>query len=164
MKFNYYAFKAIYLHEMDRFKRTLMQSLLSPVLSTSLYFIVFGSVIGGYVENIDGISYGSYIVPGLLMLTLLTQSISNTSFGIFFPKFNGTIYEILAAPISTLEIVLAFVGAGATKTLIVGFVIFITATFFCRGRCKISFINDIFISVSRFYFCLVWFFNRINEF
>jgi ABC-2 type transport system permease protein len=114
MKFNYYAFKAIYLHEMDRFKRTLMQSLLSPVLSTSLYFIVFGSVIGGYVENIDGISYGSYIVPGLLMLTLLTQSISNTSFGIFFPKFNGTIYEILAAPISTLEIVLAFVGATAT--------------------------------------------------
>ena len=84
MKFNYYAFKAIYLHEMDRFRRTLMQSLLSPVLSTSLYFIVFGSVIGGYVENIDGISYGSYIVPGLLMLTLLTQSISNTSFGIFF--------------------------------------------------------------------------------
>jgi ABC-2 type transport system permease protein len=115
---------------MDRFKRTLGQSLLSPVLSTSLYFIVFGSVIGGYVENIDGISYGSYIVPGLLMLTLLTQSISNTSFGIFFPKFNGTIYEILAAPISTFEIVLAFVGAGATKTLIVGAVIFATSTFF----------------------------------
>jgi ABC-2 type transport system permease protein len=87
-------------------------------------------VIGGYVENIDGISYGSYIVPGLLMLTLLTQSISNTSFGIFFPKFNGTIYEILAAPISTFEIVLAFVGAGATKTLIVGAVIFATSTFF----------------------------------
>ena len=108
----------------------MMQSLFSPVLSTSLYFIVFGSVIGGYVENIDGISYGSFIVPGLLMLTLLTQSISNTSFGIFFPKFNGTIYEILAAPISTFEIVLAFVGAGATKTLIVGLVIFITSTFF----------------------------------
>jgi ABC-2 type transport system permease protein len=130
MKFNFYAFKAIYLHEMDRFRRTMMQSLFSPVLSTSLYFIVFGSVIGGYVENIDGISYGSYIVPGLLMLTLLTQSISNTSFGIFFPKFNGTIYEILAAPISTFEIVIAFVGAGASKTLIVGIVIFITATFF----------------------------------
>ena len=130
MNFNYYAFKAIYLHEMDRFRRTLAQSLLSPVLSTSLYFIVFGSVIGGYVQKIDGISYGSYIVPGLLMLTLLTQSISNTSFGIFFPKFNGTIYEILAAPISTLEIVLAFVGAGATKTLIVGCMIFITSTFF----------------------------------
>ncbi len=130
MRFNYQGFKAIYLHEMDRFRRTLLQSLISPVLSTSLYFIVFGSVIGGYVENIDGISYGSYIVPGLLMLTLLTQSISNTSFGIFFPKFNGTIYEILAAPISTFETVLAFVGAGATKTLIVGVVIFITSTFF----------------------------------
>ena len=130
MKFNYYAFRAMYLHEMDRFKRTLMQSLFSPVLSTSLYFIVFGSVIGGYVEKIDGISYGSFIVPGLLMLTLLTQSISNTSFGIFFPKFNGTMYEILAAPISTFEIVLAFVGAGATKTLLVGVVIFFTATFF----------------------------------
>ena len=130
MKFNYYAFRAMYLHEMDRFKRTLMQSLFSPVLSTSLYFIVFGSVIGGYVEKIDGISYGSFIVPGLLMLTLLTQSISNTSFGIFFPKFNGTMYEILAAPISTFEIVLAFVGAGATKTLLVGVVIILTATFF----------------------------------
>ena len=134
MKFNYYAFKSIYLHEMDRFKRTLLQSLFSPVLSTSLYFIVFGSVIGGYVEKIDGISYGSYIVPGLLMLTLLTQSISNTSFGIFFPKFNGTIYEILAAPISTFEIILAFVGAGATKTLIVGIVIFITSTFFVEVK------------------------------
>ena len=96
MKINFYGLQAIYLHEMDRFRRTLGQSLLSPVISTSLYFIVFGSVIGGYVQNIDGISYGSYIVPGLLMLTLLTQSISNTSFGIFFPKFNGTIYEILA--------------------------------------------------------------------
>ena len=130
MKINFYAFSAIYLHEMDRFRRTLTQSVLSPVLTTSLYFIVFGSVIGGYVEKIDGISYGSYIVPGLLMLTLLTQSISNTSFGIFFPKFNGTIYEILAAPISAYEIVLAFVSAGATKTLIVGFVIFLTAQFF----------------------------------
>ena len=134
MRFNYYAFVAMYAHEMDRFRRTLMQSLLSPVLSTSLYFIVFGSVIGGYVEKIDGISYGSYIVPGLLMLTLLTQSISNTSFSIFFPKFNGTIYEILAAPISTFEIVLAFVGAGATKTLIVGVIIFLTATFFVEVK------------------------------
>ena len=130
MKINYFGLKSIYLHEMDRFRRTLGQSLLSPVISTCLYFIVFGSVIGGYVENIDGVSYGSYIVPGLLMLTLLTQSISNTSFGIFFPKFNGTIYEILAAPISTFEVVLAFVGAGATKTLIVGGIIFITSMFF----------------------------------
>ena len=110
------------------------------MLHSSLYFIVFGSVIGGYVENIDGISYGSYIVPGLLMLTLLTQSISNTSFGIFFPKFNGTIYEILAAPISTFEIVIAFVGAGATKTLIVGLVIFITSTFFVEVKVRFSLI------------------------
>ena len=130
MKFNYYGFKAIYLHEMNRFRRTLGQSLLSPVISTSLYFVVFGSVIGSYIQKIDGVSYGSYIVPGLLMLTLLTQAISNTSFGIFFPKFNGTINEILAAPISSLEVVLAFVGAGATKTLIVGAVIYITALFF----------------------------------
>jgi len=130
MKINYYGFKAIYLHEMNRFRRTLGQSLLSPVISTSLYFVVFGSVIGSYIQKIDGVSYGSYIVPGLLMLTLLTQAISNTSFGIFFPKFNGTINEILAAPISSLEIVLAFVGAGATKTLIVGVVIYLTASFF----------------------------------
>ena len=130
MKINYYGFKAIYLHEMNRFKRTLGQSLLSPVISTSLYFVVFGSVIGSYIQKIDGVSYGSYIVPGLLMLTLLTQAISNTSFGIFFPKFNGTINEILAAPISSFEIVLAFVGAGATKTLIVGVVIYLTASFF----------------------------------
>ena len=130
MKINYYGFKAIYLHEMNRFRRTLGQSLLSPVISTSLYFVVFGSVIGSYIQKIDGISYGSYIVPGLLMLTLLTQAISNTSFGIFFPKFNGTINEILAAPISSLEIVFAFVGAGATKTLIVGAVIYLTASFF----------------------------------
>ena len=156
MKFNYYAFKAIYLHEMDRFKRTLMQSLLSPVLSTSLYFIVFGSVIGGYVENIDGISYGSYIVPGLLMLTLLTQSISNTSFGIFFPKFNGTIYEILAAPISTLEIVLAFVGAGATKTLIV-IVIFITATFFVEVDVKYPLLMIFLLVLVAFTFALFGF-------
>jgi len=157
MKFNYQAFKAIYLHEMDRFKRTLGQSLLSPVLSTSLYFIVFGSVIGGYVENIDGISYGSYIVPGLLMLTLLTQSISNTSFGIFFPKFNGTIYEILAAPISTFEIVLAFVGAGATKTLIVGAVILITSTFFVDVYIQKPFLMIMLLILVAFTFALFGF-------
>ncbi len=157
MKFNYQAFKAIYLHEMDRFKRTLGQSLLSPVLSTSLYFIVFGSVIGGYVENIDGISYGSYIVPGLLMLTLLTQSISNTSFGIFFPKFNGTIYEILAAPISTFEIVFAFVGAGATKTLIVGVVIFITSTFFVDVYVQKPFLMILLLILVAFTFALFGF-------
>ena len=157
MKFNFYAFKAIYLHEMDRFKRTLGQSLISPVLSTSLYFIVFGSVIGRYVENIDGISYGSYIVPGLLMLTLLTQSISNTSFGIFFPKFNGTIYEILAAPISTFEIVLAFVGAGATKTLIIGVVIFITSTFFVDVYVQKPFLMIMLLVLVAFTFALFGF-------
>ena len=157
MRFNFYAFKAIYLHEMDRFKRTLAQSLISPVLSTSLYFIVFGSVIGGYVENIDGISYGSYIVPGLLMLTLLTKSISNTSFGIFFPKFNGTIYEILAAPISTFEIVLAFVGAGATKTLIVGCMIFITSLFFVDVSVKFPLLMIFLLLLVSFTFALFGF-------
>ena len=157
MQFNYIAFKSIYLHEMDRFKRTLGQSLVSPVLSTSLYFIVFGSVIGGYVQNIDGISYGSYIVPGLLMLTLLTQSISNTSFGIFFPKFNGTIYEILAAPISTFEIVLAFVGAGATKTLIVGVIIFITSTFFVDVYVQKPFLMIMILVLVAFTFALFGF-------
>ena len=157
MKFNFQAFSAIYLHEMDRFRRTLMQSLFSPVLSTSLYFIVFGSVIGGYVENIDGISYGSYIVPGLLMLTLLTQSISNTSFGIFFPKFNGTIYEILAAPISSFEIVLAFVSAGATKTLIVGIVIFTTSLFFVDVEVQFPFLMCFLLVLVAFTFALFGF-------
>ena len=157
MKFNYQALKAIYLHEMDRFRRTLAQSLLSPVLSTSLYFIVFGSVIGGYVQNIDGISYGSYIVPGLLMLTLLTQSISNTSFGIFFPKFNGTIYEILAAPISSFEIVLAFVSAGATKTLIVGIVIFTTSLFFVDVEVQFPFLMCFLLVLVAFTFALFGF-------
>ncbi len=157
MKFNFYGFKAIYLHEMDRFRRTLGQSLLSPVISTCLYFIVFGSVIGGYVENIDGVSYGSYIVPGLLMLTLLTQSISNTSFGIFFPKFNGTIYEILAAPISTFEVVLAFVGAGATKTLIVGIIIFITSMFFVEVKVQYPLLMVFLLILVSFTFALFGF-------
>ena len=157
MKFNFQAFKAIYLHEMDRFKRTLGQSLISPVLSTALYFIVFGSVIGNYVQKIDGISYGSYIVPGLLMLTLLTQSISNTSFGIFFPKFNGTIYEILAAPVSTFEIVLAFVGAGATKTLIVGVMIFITSMFFVDVEVKYPLLMIFLLILVSFTFALFGF-------
>ncbi len=157
MKINFYGFKAIYLHEMDRFRRTLGQSLLSPVISTCLYFIVFGSVIGGYVENIDGVSYGSYIVPGLLMLTLLTQSISNTSFGIFFPKFNGTIYEILAAPISTFEVVLAFVGAGATKTLIVGIVIFITSMFFVEVKVQYPLLMVFLLILVSFTFALFGF-------
>jgi len=135
---NYYAVKAIYLHEMDRLWRTLFQSILSPVVSTSLYFIVFGSVIGRMIPEVSGVSYGSFIVPGLLMLTLLQQSISNSSFGIYMPKFSGSIYEILAAPISSLEIVIGFVGASASKSLIVGSVILITATFFAEVRIDIQ--------------------------
>ncbi len=157
MKINYYGFKAIYVHEMNRFKRTLGQSLLSPVISTSLYFVVFGSVIGSYIQKIDGVSYGSYIVPGLLMLTLLTQSISNTSFGIFFPKFNGTINEILAAPISSLETVLAFVGAGATKTLIVGAVIYFTASFFADVTVKYPLLMVFLLILVSFTFALFGF-------
>ena len=127
---NYYAVRAIYLHEMDRMRRTLFQSILSPVISTSLYFIVFGSVIGQMIPQVDGVSYGSFIVPVLLMLTLLTQSISNSAFGIFFPRYSGSIYEVFAAPISSFEIILGFVGASATKSLIVGAIILITASFF----------------------------------
>jgi ABC-2 type transport system permease protein len=127
---NYKGVKAIYLHEMDRMKRTLFQSLISPLISTSLYFVVFGSAIGSRITEVNGIPYGSFIVPGMIMLTLLTQSISNASFGIFFPKFTGTIYELLAAPISSFEIILGFVGAAASKSLIIGCIIIATAGMF----------------------------------
>ena len=124
------AVRAMYLHEMDRTRRTILQSILAPVISTSLYFIVFGSAIGSRITEIEGVNYGSFIVPGLIMLTLLTQSISNASFGIYFPKFTGTIYELLAAPISSFEIILGFVGAAATKSIIVGTIIIFTASLF----------------------------------
>ncbi|MEP6943110.1 MAG: sugar ABC transporter permease, partial [Betaproteobacteria bacterium] len=114
---NLHAVRAIYAFEMARTRRTLMQSIISPVLSTSLYFVVFGSAIGSRIPEIDGVSYGAFIVPGLIMLSLLTQSISNASFGIYFPKFTGTIYELLSAPVSYFEIVLAYVGAAATKSI-----------------------------------------------
>lgn len=127
---NWYAIKAIYKFEMARTFRTLMQSIASPVLSTALYFIVFGSAIGSRMVEIDGISYGAFIVPGLIMFTLLNQSISNASFGIYFPRFSGTIYEVLSAPISFVEIVFGYVGAAATKSIMVGVLILITAHFF----------------------------------
>ncbi|NQV82365.1 MAG: ABC transporter permease [Rhodospirillales bacterium] len=127
---NIQAVKAIYLFEMSRAWRTLFQSIVSPVLSTSLYFIVFGSAIGSRITEIGGVSYGSFIVPGLVMLSLLTQSIANASFGIFFPKFTGSIYELLSAPVSYFEIVLGYVGAAATKSMILGFIILATAGFF----------------------------------
>jgi ABC-2 type transport system permease protein len=127
---NLQAVRAIYRFEMARTGRTLMQSIVSPVLSTSLYFVVFGAAIGSRITDFEGVQYGSFIVPGLIMLTVLTQSVMNASFGIYFPRFTGTIYEILAAPISAFEIVLGYVGAAATKSIILGVIIFLTSLFF----------------------------------
>jgi ABC-2 type transport system permease protein len=127
---NFQAVKVIYKFEMLRTWKTLLQSIASPVVSTTLYFVVFGAAIGSRIEHIDGVSYGVFIVPGLLMLSILTQSISNASFGIFFPKFTGTIYEILSAPVSFIEVLLGYVGAAATKSLILGLIILLTASAF----------------------------------
>jgi ABC-2 type transport system permease protein len=127
---NWHAVKAIYLYEMARTWRTLGQSIVSPVLSTSLYFVVFGSAIGSRIDSVDGIGYGAFIVPGLTMLSMLTQALSNASFGIYFPRFIGTIYEVLSAPISHYEIVLGYVGAAATKSIILGVITLITARLF----------------------------------
>ncbi len=131
---NIEAVKAIYTSEMRRTRNTLLQSIASPVISTALYFVVFGSAIGSRIESVDNVPYGLFIVPGLMMLSLLTQSISNASFGIFFPKFTGTIYEIMSAPISHFEIILGYVGAAASKSLIIGSIILITAAFFVDLR------------------------------
>ncbi len=127
---NLHAVHAIYKFEMARTWRTLLQSIVSPVISTALYFVVFGSAIGSRITAIDGVSYGAFIVPGLVMLSLLTQSISNASFGIYFPRFTGTIYELLSAPISYIEIAIGYVGAAATKSIILGLIILATAGFF----------------------------------
>ena len=127
---NLYAIRAIYKFEMARFWRTLLQSVVSPVLSTSLYFVVFGAAIGSRITAIEGVSYGAFIVPGLIMLSLVTQSISNGSFGIFFPKFTGTVYEILSAPVSYIEILIGYVGAAATKSTILALIILATAGLF----------------------------------
>lgn len=127
---NIHAVSAIYRFEMARTRRTLLQSVVAPVISTSLYFVVFGAAIGSRIQEIDGISYGAFIVPGLIMLSLLTQSVSNAAFGIYFPKFTGTIYELLSAPVSMLEVVLGYVGAAATKALVLGLIILATASFF----------------------------------
>jgi len=127
---NLYPVRAIYMSEMARTRRTLLQSIVSPVISTSLYFVVFGAAIGSRIEEIGGISYGAFIVPGLIMLMLLTQSVSNASFGIFFPKFSGSIYELLSAPISYLEIVIGYVGAAASKSVLLGLLILLTSNFF----------------------------------
>jgi ABC-2 type transport system permease protein len=127
---NIHAVKAIYKFEMARTKRTIFQSIVAPVISTSLYFLVFGSAIGSRILDVDGVSYGAFIVPGLIMLSLLTQSVANASFGIYFPKFTGTIYELLSAPVSSFEIVLGYVGAATTKSVILGLIILATAGLF----------------------------------
>jgi len=131
---NLHAIRAIYRFEMSRTRRTIMQSIVSPVISTSLYFVVFGAAIGSRIQHVEGVSYGAFLVPGLIMLSLLTQSISNASFGIYFPRFTGTIYELLSAPVSTLEIVLSYVGAAATKSIILGLIILATAALFVPLR------------------------------
>ncbi len=127
MNVNVHAIRAIYKFEMARTRRTLMQSIVSPVISTALYFVVFGAAIGSRISEVEGVSYGAFIVPGLIMLSLLTQSISNASFGIYFPRFTGTIYELLSAPVSYFEIVVSYVGAAATKSVVVGLIILATA-------------------------------------
>ncbi|HEX2828282.1 MAG TPA: ABC transporter permease [Burkholderiales bacterium] len=127
---NLHAMRAIYMFEMARWARTLMQSVISPVLSTSLYFVVFGAAIGSRIPHVEGISYGAFLVPGLVMLSVLTQSISNASFGIYFPKFSGTIYELLSAPVSYFELAVSYVGAAATKSFILGVITMATAALF----------------------------------
>src|SRR6476619_7668671 len=130
------AIRAMYKFEMARWRRTLWQSLVSPVVSTSLYFVVFGAAIGSRISEIEGVSYGAFIVPGLIMLMLLTQSIANASFGIYFPRFAGTIYELLSAPISAFEIVIGYVGAAATKSIILGLIVLVTAFLFVPTEIK----------------------------
>lgn len=154
---NYYAIKAIYTFEMARTFRTLSQSIISPVVSTSLYFVVFGSAIGSRITDIDGISYGAFLVPGLIMLAILTESISNASFGIYFPRFIGTIYEVLSAPVSPLEIVLGYVGAAASKSLMIGAIILATASLFVPMQIMHPFMMLLFLVLTSLTFSLFGF-------
>ena len=154
---NWHGIRVIYLHEMSRTRRTLLQSVASPVISTSLYFVVFGSAIGSRIPEIDGVSYGAFIVPGLLMLTMMMQSLSNSSFAIFFPKFVGTIFELLAAPISALEIVIGYVGAATTKSLILGGIILLTAWCFVPVRVEYPLVMFLFLLLTSMTFSLFGF-------
>lgn len=154
---NLHAVRAIYLFEMNRTWRTLWQSIVTPVISTSLYFIVFGAAIGSRMNEIDGVAYGAFIVPGLLMLSILTQSTANASFGIYFPKFTGTIYEVLSAPVSTFEVVFAFVGAAATKSLILAVIILITAAFFVDLQIQHPILMAGFVILTAFTFAMIGF-------
>ncbi len=157
MNLNVHAIRAIYRFEMARTWRTLMQSIVSPVVTTSLYFIVFGAAIGSRIPEIGGVSYGAFIVPGLVMLSLLTQSISNASFGIYFPKFSGTIYELLSAPVSYVEIVIAYVGAAATKSIALGLIILATAGLFVPLRVEHPVWMVLFLVLTAVTFSLVGF-------
>lgn len=154
---NIYAILAIYRFEMARTRRTLVQSIVAPVITTSLYFIVFGAAIGSRIDQVEGVSYGAFIVPGLIMLNLLTHSISNASFGIYFPKFVGTVYEILSAPVSTIEVVLGYVGAAATKSIVLGLIILATASFFIELHIAHPFIMLLFIVLTSASFSLLGF-------
>ena len=157
MSLNIHAIRAIVRFELARTRRTLMQSVISPVISTSLYFIVFGAAIGSRMPQIEGVSYGAFLVPGLIMLSLLTQSISNASFGIYFPKFTGTIYELLSAPVSTVEIVLSYVGAAAAKSIFLGLIILATAGFFVPLQISHPFWMLLFLFLTSITFSLVGF-------
>lgn len=154
---NFSAVAAIYRFEMQRFFRTLFQSFLSPVISTSLYFVVFGAAIGSRIDQVEGVSYGAFIVPGLVMLSVMTQAISNASFGIYFPKFIGTVYELLSAPVNFLEIVLGYVGAAATKALFIGVVILGTAGLFVDLRIEHPFAMMAFLVLTCLSFALLGF-------
>jgi len=154
---NWHAVRAIYRFEMARTWRTLMQSIISPVISTSLYFVVFGAAIGSRIQSVNGIPYGAFIVPGLIMLSLLTQSISNASFGIYFPKFTGTIYELLSAPVSWLEITIAYVGAAASKSIILGVIILATSWLFVPLQVNHPFVMLLFLVLTAVTFSLVGF-------
>ncbi|MCX7307723.1 MAG: ABC transporter permease [Afipia sp.] len=154
---NLYAVRAIYKYEMARTLRTLMQSVVSPVISTSLYFVVFGAAIGSRITEINGITYGTFIVPGLVMLSLLTQSIANASFGIYFPKFTGTIYELLSAPVSPFEAVLGYVGAAATKSIVLGLIILATAGLFVPLKIMHPFVMLTFLILTSVTFSLFGF-------
>jgi ABC-2 type transport system permease protein len=154
---NLHAVRAIFRFEMARTWRTIMQSVISPVISTSLYFIVFGAAIGSRIPQVEGVSYGAFIVPGLIMLSLLTQSISNASFGIYFPKFSGTIYELLSAPVSPLEVVLSYVGAAATKSIMLGLIILATSALFVPLRVAHPFWMLLFLVLTSVTFSLVGF-------
>jgi ABC-2 type transport system permease protein len=154
---NLRAVGAIYRFEMARAGRTLLQSIVSPVISTSLYFVVFGAAIGSRITEVEGISYGTFIVPGLIMLTVLTQSVMNASFGIYFPRFTGTIFELLSAPVSSFEIVLGYVGAAATKSIVLGLIILATAALFVPLRIAHPFWMIAFLLLTTVTFCLLGF-------